>query len=109
VSVNLERPPDTEALASSGGLDVLEIGSQELTLASLPLGARLVMRCRKDWRVACVIAILPDKIVLSVSSPTGHTYRVSRPHDAQLSFDGQIPLLGEGHWRAGLVRYDARW
>lgn len=109
MSVNLERPTDTEALASSVGLDVLAECVQELTLASLPLGARLVMRCRKDWRVATVAAILPDKIVLSVGSPSGHTYRVRRPHDAPLSFDGMIPLLGEGHWRAGLARYDLRW
>ena len=109
MSVNLERPTDTEALASSVGLDLLEACVQELTLSSLPLGARLVMRCRKDWRVATVAAILPDKIVLSVGSPSGHTYRVRRPHDAPLSFDGTIPLLGEGCWRAGLVRYDLRW
>ena len=98
-----------EAPASSVGLDALEASLQASTLASLPLGARLVMRCRKDWRVATVAAILPDKIVLSVGSPSGHTYRVRRPHDAQLSFDGTIPLLGEGCWRAGLVRYDLRW
>lgn len=107
MSVNLERPPDTEALASSGGLSISVENS--LTLASLPLGARLVMRCRKDWRVATVAAILPDKIVLSVGSPSGHTYRVRRPHDAPIVFDGTIPLLGEGQWRTGLVRYDVRW
>lgn len=108
VSVNLERPPDVEALASSGGLSI-STSVEVITLASLPLGGRLIMRCRKDWRVATVAAILPDKITLTVSSPTGHTYRVRRPHDAPLSFDGTIPLLGEGAWRTGLARYDLRW
>ena len=108
VSVNLERPPETEALASSDGLSV-SATVEITTLASLPLGGRLIMRCRKDWRLATVVAILPDKITLTVSSPSGHTYRVRRPHDAQLSFDGTIPLLGEGAWRTGLARYDVRW
>jgi hypothetical protein len=81
------------------------------TLGSLPLGARLVLRCRKDWRTASVAAFEPDlaRVVLSVASPSGHTYRLRRPADSQLTLDGHIPVLGEGHWRPGLVRYDLRW
>ena len=82
------------------------------TLASLPVGARLVIRCRKDWRTASVSSIDPDCVRLSVASPTGHTYRVRRPHDAPLAYEGALPLLGEvtaAGWRAALVRYDARW
>ncbi|HEX8473106.1 MAG TPA: hypothetical protein VF666_03680 [Pyrinomonadaceae bacterium] len=80
-----------------------------LTLSSLPVGSRLILRCRKDWRDATITAIEPDKIVLSVGAPTGRTYRVRRPHDAPLSLDGSIPVLGEGAWRIGLARYDCRW
>lgn len=110
MSVNLERPPVEEALALSGGLDNLaDETAAILTLSSLPLGARLIMRCRKDWRVAAVAVVLLDKIILSVASPSGHTYRVSRPLDAPLTFDNSIPVLGEGCWRAGMVRYDVRW
>ncbi|HVF51556.1 MAG TPA: hypothetical protein VNA19_15830 [Pyrinomonadaceae bacterium] len=80
------------------------------TLSTLPVGARLILRCRKDWRVACVMCVEPDRIVLSVGSPTGRTYRVRRPHDSPLSFDGPLPILGDGlRWRTGLARYDARW
>jgi len=97
--------------APNGGLDISSVEAEEaLTLISLPLGARLIMRCRKDWRTATVCAITPDKITLSVASPSGHTYRVRRPPDAPLSFDGSIPIIGEGCcWRAGLARYDKRW
>jgi len=110
VSANLERPPDVGALvAPDGGLDILSVEEKALTLISLPLGARLILRCRKDWRTATVCAITPDKITLSVASPSGHTYRVRRPPDAPLSFDGSIPIIGEGCWRAGLARYDKRW
>jgi hypothetical protein len=81
------------------------------TLGSLPVGARLVMRCRKDWRAASVAAFEPDvaRVVLSVASPSGHTYRVRRPSDSPLAFHGAIPLLGEGSWRVQLARYDLRW
>ena len=81
------------------------------TLGSLPLGARLVLRCRKDWRTATVAFIdaATARVVLSVGSPSGHTYRLRRPSDAPLNFDGHVPVLGEGQWRAGLARYDVRW
>ena len=91
--------------SSSGGLDV----SGGLTLGVLPLGARLMLRCRKDWRDATIVAVSLEKVTLSVISPTGRTYRVRRPPDSPLSLDGPIPVLGEGRWRVGLARYDTRW
>lgn len=81
-------------------------------LASLLPGARLVLRCRKDWRAASVSSIEPDCVRLNVASPSGHTYRVRRPHDSPLTFDGSIPVLGDGAracWRVALARYDVRW
>lgn len=139
MSTNFERPPETAeaaTLPAPGGLSPSRRTDDELppppadelarpepdalpsaaliaaTLASLPVGARLVMRCRKDWRVATVSAIEPDCVRLNVASPTGHTYRVRRPHDAPLTYEGALPLLGEvtpAGWRAALARYDARW
>ena len=96
-------------MASAGGIDVSTQFGTGGTLGSLPLGSRLVLRSRKDWRTATVAAITPDKIKLSVASPSGHTYRMYRPHETPIVFDGSIPLLGEGGWRVGLVRYDVRW
>jgi hypothetical protein len=83
-----------------------------LTLAALPLGAHLILRCRKDWRDATVVAHAPDCVTLSVGSPKGRTYRVRRTPDAALFLDGSIPILGESKtlsWRCGLARYDVRW
>ena len=79
------------------------------TLAALPLGARLVLRCRKDWRAAVVVAVNPERITISVHSPSGHTYRVRRLADSPLEFHSAIPLLGAGCWRSGFARYDPRW
>ncbi|MFN2454279.1 MAG: hypothetical protein ABR577_08665 [Pyrinomonadaceae bacterium] len=114
MSVNLEKPPERADLpASPGGFDSFDSTESVLTLGALPVGARLVLRCRKDWRGATVIAVSPEKITLAVGSPSGHTYRVRRPPDAALILDGSIPVLCEGAtsatWRAGFVRYEARW
>ncbi len=86
------------------------IAPESSMLGALPLGARLVLRCRKDWRTATIVRIELDQITLSVSSPTGRTYRMRRPPDAPLAFDGGVPLLGaQGQWRTTLARYDTRW
>lgn len=99
-----EAPPDGLFLSSDSA-------PAAATLGSLPVGARLILRCRADWRTATVASIEPGaaRVVLNVASPTGHTYRVRRPADAALAYDGHLPVLGEGQWRAGLARYDVRW
>jgi hypothetical protein len=100
----------TAALAAqSDGLDASQATKNILTLGDLPIGARLILRCRKDWRDATIAAVSLETITLSVGSPSGHTYRVRRPADATLSLDGSIPVLGEGCWRVGRVQYDLRW
>ena len=110
MSVNRQAPPEAEAtIFSSGGPQLVRSAEDPVTLATLPIGARLILRCRIDWRDATVVRVACDGVTLSVGSPSGRTYRVRRPLDAQLSFDGLIPVLGEGSWRAGLARYDARW
>jgi hypothetical protein len=108
VSDEMNRPPEACALESAhGGLDVSV--AEARTLSSLPVGARLILRCRKDWRDATITSVAPDAVTLSVTSPKGRTYRLRRPSDSLLFFDGPIPVLGEGHWRTGIARYDSRW
>jgi hypothetical protein len=114
VSADFAVPPNEEfSPAPCGELSSLETPANVLTLGSLLVGARLVLRCRKDWRDATIVALSPEKITLAVGSPSGHTYRVRRPPDSLLFLDGSIPLLCDGArpatWRAGLVRYEARW
>ena len=128
MSATFERPPDdaadaVAALLAPGGLSpsataetaveaAMVVTTAAPTLAALPLGAHLILRCRKDWRTATIVRIELNEITLSVSSPTGRTYRMRRPPHAPLVFDGSIPLLGEtasSCWRASLARYDVRW
>ena len=112
MSTQTERPPDAAPHAlNADGLFPSQTTAEVPTLGSLPLGARLVLRCRKDWRTATIAFIdeTTARVVLSVGSPSGHTYRLRRPFDSPLTHDGPIPVLGEGQWRAGLARYDVRW
>jgi hypothetical protein len=104
--VAYEAPPDGLFLSNDESVKACAP-----TLGSLPVGARLILRCRKDWRAATVAAFDTERgrVVLSVASPSGHTYRVRRPQDSPLAHDGHFPVLGEGCWRAGLARYDVRW
>lgn len=112
MEVTQERP--SEACATEAPPDGLSLATDFVpaaTLGALPVGARLILRCRADWRTATVASVATDagRVVLNVASPTGHTYRVRRPADAALTHDGHLPILGEGQWRAGLARYDVRW
>ena len=111
MSAKIHEPPiRTDFIADVGGSDVSpSLENVALSLADLPTGARLILRCRKDWRNATVVAITIEAITLSVCSPSGHTYRVRRPPDSLLLLDGSIPVMGEGSWRVGFARYDLRW
>ena len=49
-----------------------------MTLGSLPIGARLLIRSKIDWRSAVVSSFDEEKATLIVCSPTGRTYRLRR-------------------------------
>ncbi|MFN6963826.1 MAG: hypothetical protein ACK4S4_08675 [Pyrinomonadaceae bacterium] len=78
----------------------------------MPIGARLLVRSKKDWRAACVSRIVNETVVLSICSPSGHTYRLRRTVDAGVGLDGPIPFLitdSADGWRDNLSAYDRRW
>ena len=125
MSTTQQRPPDARAHDAtppdglspftiepySSASEISPTETRATTLGSLSVGARLILRCRADWRAATVAAFESElcRVVLNVASPTGHTYRVRRPHDSPLTYDGHLPVLGQGCWRARLARYDIRW
>lgn len=70
------------------------------------------MRSRTDWRFAAVSKVAEERIVLTVCSPTGRTYRLRRDADTLIGFDGVIPILipdEQENWRDNFTRYDVRW
>jgi hypothetical protein len=82
------------------------------TLGHFPVGCRLLVRSKKDWRFAVVCRKTDEYISLAVASPKGGNYRLRRSADLELSFDGQVPYLTATEaddWRENFSRYDLRW
>ena len=70
------------------------------------------MRSRTDWRFAAVSKVVEERIVLTVCSPGGRTYRLRRDADAAIMLNGQIPVLISQYvddWRENFGDYDLRW
>ena len=83
-----------------------------MTLGTLPVGSRLLVRSKVDWRFAAVARSVEAKVVLTVASPSGHNYRLHRDPALPLSIEGSIPVLVADFadtWRENFSRYDARW
>ncbi len=81
-------------------------------LYQLPIGARLLIRSKTDWRMAVVSRVNTEKVTLIVCSPKGGTYRSSRTLETEIIFDGLIPILKfepEENWRENYTKYDFRW
>ncbi len=86
--------------------------THQIALNSLPIGARLLIRSKTDWRSAVVSRYDAEKATLIVCSPSGRTYRLRRMLEAEIIFDGLIPILkiqSEEDWRENFTKYDFRW
>lgn len=84
----------------------------QIALGDFPLGGRLLVRSKKDWRVAVVSRKTEEYISLSIASPTGYNYRIRRTAQDVLFFDGIIPFLPREEsepWRENFTGYDYRW
>jgi hypothetical protein len=82
------------------------------TLGDFPVGARLLVRTRESWGTATVCQFVAGKVVLSICSSSGRTYRLRRDFEATIVFDGFIPILKgeiEENWRENFTKYDFRW
>ena len=102
--------------ASGRGLqkisNILETSETQITLRELPIGARLLIRSKTDWRVAVVSQFYEEKATLIVCSPSGRTYRLRRLIEMEIVYDGKIPILkcdSEDCWRDNFTKYDVRW
>lgn len=85
--------------------------TQPKILADLPIGSRLLVRSKKEWRSAVISKIIEETVTLIVSSPSGYSYRLRRNLQTEIFFDGELPILEnlEEDWRNNFVKYDVRW
>ena len=90
----------------------VETAKTQIALNQLPIGSRLLVRSRVDWRFASVSRITDERVVLTVCSPSGRTYRLRRELDTTITFEGTIAVLPfdkTEDWRDNFGRYDHRW
>jgi hypothetical protein len=90
----------------------METAKTQITLDKLAVGSRLVVRSSKDWRFAAVSRVAEERIVLTVCSPSGRTYRLRRDFDSEVFMEGTIPVLvcdTDENWRDNFSTYDLRW
>jgi len=84
----------------------------EVMLSDLPTGSRLLVRSKLDWRFAAVSKVVEERVVLTVCSPKGGTYRLRRQSDTLIVRDGLLYILPyecDDTWRENFGRYDVRW
>ena len=83
-----------------------------LTLDQLAVGSRLLVRSKTDWRFAAISRVVEERVVLTVCSPKGGTYRLRRDLDTIVIRDGLLYILPyecDDTWRDNFSRYDVRW
>ena len=71
-----------------------------------------MVRSKKDWRFAAVSKMDEGRVVLTVASPSGYSYRLRRDPDTEILLEGTIPVLKYDEtdtWRENLGQYDVRW
>lgn len=90
----------------------MEPAIERMTLADIPVGGRLLVRSKKDWRVAVIARKTDEFISISIASPTGYNYRIRRTAGEVIYLDGLIPFLPREEsepWRENFTGYDVRW
>ena len=80
-------------------------------LKDLPIGSRLLVRSKKDWRSGVISKIFEEKVTILVASPRGGSYRLRRNLETEITFDGIMPILenSDENWRDNFTKYDWRW
>ena len=83
-----------------------------MMLSDLPLGGRLLIRSRTNWRVGVIASIAVDVITISVASPKGRNYKIRRDPQNSIAITKGFCFLGEGkveEWTENFAIYDPRW
>jgi hypothetical protein len=80
-------------------------------LADLPIGSRLLVRSKENWRSAVISKVIEETVTLIVASPSGYSYRLRRHLETEIYLDGELPILenSEENWRDNFAKYDGRW
>src|ERR1700745_778197 len=82
---------DRSGVSFSAELD--KASETKIKLSDLPIGARLLVRSRRDWRVAAISRTVEEVTVLTVCSPSGYSYRLRRDSSTGVIIEGNFAIL----------------
>src|SRR5690348_5170967 len=103
-SVNKSLPVSDDPSGLRPHTHVVQTSQIQLKLSDLPVGSRLLVRSRTDWRTAAISRVVAETsiIVLTVCSPSGYSYRLRRDPATEVVIEGGFAILpadSEDTWR----------
>jgi hypothetical protein len=84
----------------------------QTTLRELPVGTRLLIRTRKDWRSAVVTRVGERDVSLRVCCSSGRTYWTRRDSEMSVLKEENIfrlETIAEDDWRTNFAKFEVRW
>lgn len=85
---------------------------ETLKLSDLPLGGRLLVRSKTEWRNAAITRKDDERIAISVESRRGRTYKIFRHPETEVAKDEMLCYLVCGdppNLRTNFMAPDRRW
>ncbi|MBX3292246.1 MAG: hypothetical protein KF881_05050 [Acidobacteria bacterium] len=85
---------------------------ETLKLSDLPLGGRLLVRSKTEWRNAAISRISNERVSISVESKRGRTYKIFRHPETEVAKECSFyyVVCGESpDWKTNFLSPDRRW
>jgi hypothetical protein len=90
----------------------MEAAETQITLSELPVGTRLLLRTKTDWRSAVISRVGETSIALRVCCSSGRSYWTKRAPELSVVQEANIFRLAtivEEDWRTNFAKFEVRW
>ncbi len=90
----------------------MEVLSSRILLSELPVGTRLLIRTKKDWRSAVISRVGETDVALRVCCSSGRTYWTKRASEMSVVREENIfrlETIADEDWRANFAKFEVRW
>ncbi len=90
----------------------MEMETARRPLRDLPVGTRLIIRTKTDWRSAVISRIGESGVSLRVCCSTGRVYWTKRASEMEVILEENIfrlETIVEEDWRTNFAKFEVRW
>jgi hypothetical protein len=90
----------------------MEAAQTQITLSDLPVGTRLLIRTKKDWRSAVISRTGETDVALRVCCSSGRTYWTKRASEMFVVREENIfrlETIADEDWRTNFAKFEVRW